>query len=78
MGGGVKVRRHGIKGQRRGVKVRPDAGWGGIKGLWNGAKLRPGTLSNNGDVVMVDGEALDGDAWRFKGEEKALKTKEFC
>ena len=33
-------------------------------------------LNNNGGVVTVDGEALKGDAWRFKGDEKALKMKE--
>ena len=33
-------------------------------------------LNNNGGVVTVYGEALKGDAWRVKGEEKALKTKE--
>ena len=33
-------------------------------------------LNNNGGVVTVDGEALKGDVWRFKGEDKALKTKE--
>ena len=33
-------------------------------------------LNNNGGVITVDGEALKGDAWRFKGKEKALKTKE--
>ena len=32
--------------------------------------------NNNGGVVTVYGEALKGDAWRSKGEEKALKTKE--
>ena len=77
--GGVRARRRGVKGQRRGVKVRPDALKGGgkaLKGYGTELHVDQEAWNNNGGVVTVAGEALKGDAWRSKGEEEALKTKE--
>ena len=77
--GGVKTRRRGAKGQRRGVIVRPNALIGGgkaLKGYGTELHVDQEAWNNNGGVVTVAGEALKGDAWRSKGEEKALKTKE--
>ena len=77
--GGARARRRGVKGQKSGVNVRPEALKGGgkaLKGYGTEIHVDQEAWNNNGGVVTVYGEALKGDAWRSKGEEKALKTKE--
>ena len=74
-----RAQRRGVKVQRRSVKVRLDALKGGgkaLKGYGTELHVDQEEWNNNGGVVTVDGEALKGDAWRSKGEEKVLKTKE--
>ena len=76
--GGVRARRWDVKGQRRGVKVWTHALKGGgkaVKGYGTELHVDQEAWNNNGGVVTVDGEALKGDAWRSRGEERRSVTK---